>query len=109
MTTYNPQARQRTPFSPPSPWPPQGVPDHANTPVTVTDAPVPTLSAADVVRLERYQQALLLALHQRDRAALQHTKAQVLHAAYRSAPRPSVGLRHALRTLTWRMSGMLIT
>jgi hypothetical protein len=71
---------------------------------------VPALSASEAARVQRYQQALLRALDQRDREALQHAKAHVLRAAYHrpSANFASYGMRTALRALVWRMSGMLI-
>lgn len=72
---------------------------------------MPALSAREAARVQRYQQALLRALDQRDREALQHAKAHVLRAAYHrrsSENTASYGMRSALRALVWRMSGMLI-
>lgn len=78
------------------------------------------LSEGEALRVQRYQDHLLQALHARDKAALRTAKHDVMVAAFGPAPegaRPRPGtqppsaspaLRRALRDLAWRMSGLLV-
>lgn len=77
--------------------------------------PVPPLSEREALRLQRYRDRLLRALHERDRAALMAAKQDVVRAAFASQASSgssqvpsSPALRRALRELAWRMSGLLL-
>ncbi len=74
--------------------------------------PMPALSAAEALRVQRYRDQLLAALQAHDAAALHSAKQAVLRAAYgppgASGPPASVALRAALRDLSWHMAILLL-
>ena len=67
------------------------------------------LSPAEAARVQQHHDRLMAALQARDRAALHHAKQEVLAGAF-THPTSSVSpaLRGALRTLVWRMAGLLL-
>ncbi|QNP50510.1 hypothetical protein H9K75_11805 [Diaphorobacter aerolatus] len=70
----------------------------------------PSLSHAEVQRVQRYQDRLNRALAARDRQSLRRAKQRVLAAAY--APRRRImspAFRMALKRLSWQMAAMLLT
>lgn len=75
-------------------------------------SPMPALSQAEALRVQRYRDQLLAALQAHDQAALHSAKQAVLRAAYgppeASGPPPSAALRAALRDLSWHMAILLL-
>ena len=70
----------------------------------------PSLSFAEVQRVQRYHDRLTRALAARDQQSLRRTKQWVLAAAYKPRRRAtSPAFRSALKQLSWHMAAMLLT
>ncbi len=81
-----------------------------NTAVHRPECSGPSLSFAEVQRVQRYHDRLTRALAARDQQSLRRAKQRVLAAAYTPRRRiTSPAFRNALKQLSWHMAAMLLT